>query len=198
MMYDKESPTRNQGHQRQRGKFWDSLKFNLLRSSSKLQWTLVVGLVCLGLYFEFFSKPTIEKISTPVKQVAEFDNNSEASTVIPAGFILVPLDIINLEAIKSSFQHSSRADVYSSKKEKIASDLELLQAPLNENQFGVLVEESLSPQRVGPLLQPVYITLRSPSRPSSDQTKNPTSVVNSQIEREHKISSHRVEYQEED
>lgn len=84
------------------------------------------------------------------KEKAESPQMFEADTVIPAGFVLVPIELLNFEALSSLVGGYAIVDLFApasepgQKSKKIGSDLRLLRAPLNPNQFAVLVPEEES------------------------------------------------------
>lgn len=73
----------------------------------------------------------------------------QADTIIPSGFVLMPITLINIESIKGLITEFGVIDLYvanspTSSGKKIASRIKILRAPLNENEFAVLVPEELS------------------------------------------------------
>jgi hypothetical protein len=72
--------------------------------------------------------------------------NYDVDTMIPAGHLLIPLELSNAESLSSLSGNFSLIDLYASgdkgkKGFKIASGVKLLRAPLNPQQFAVLVRE---------------------------------------------------------
>ena len=73
----------------------------------------------------------------------------EVDTIIPKGYVLVPLELENREAISSVIQNFGIIDLFSGNPDggrarKIASRIKLIRAPYNPNQFAALVKEQLS------------------------------------------------------
>jgi hypothetical protein len=73
----------------------------------------------------------------------------EIDTVIPKGYVLVPLDLENKDTISSVIQSHGIVDLYSGLPEqknshKIASKVKIIRAPYNPNLFAVLVKEDFS------------------------------------------------------
>lgn len=73
----------------------------------------------------------------------------EVDTIIPKGYVLVPLELENRDAISSVIQSFGIIDLFSGNPEggrarKIASRIKLIRAPYNPNLFAALVKESLS------------------------------------------------------
>lgn len=73
----------------------------------------------------------------------------EVDTVIPKGYVLVPLQLENLAAISAVIQSFGIIDLYTSspdglKAKKVASRIKLIRAPYNPNLFAALVKENLS------------------------------------------------------
>lgn len=84
------------------------------------------------------------------EQKTEVQQAIEADTVIPAGFVLVPIELLNFEALSALVGSYAIVDLFApntdpnQRPRKIGSDLRLLRAPLNPNQFAVLVPENES------------------------------------------------------
>lgn len=84
------------------------------------------------------------------EQKTEVQQAVEADTVIPAGFVLVPIELLNFEALSALVGSYAIVDLFApntdpnQRPRKIGSDLRLLRAPLNPNQFAVLVPENES------------------------------------------------------
>jgi hypothetical protein len=81
-------------------------------------------------------------------------NFDSIDTIIPAGFVLVPIDLQNAESMSSIIGDFALVDLYSipigkdNKGQKVGQRLRLLRAPLNRNLFAVLVPEN----ETGPIL----------------------------------------------
>lgn len=83
------------------------------------------------------------------KKPAENRQPLQADTIIPAGHVLMPLTLMNIESIKGLIKDFGIIDLYvattpNSSGKKLASRIKILRAPLNENEFAVLVPEELS------------------------------------------------------
>lgn len=73
----------------------------------------------------------------------------QADTVIPKGQVLLPINLSNIESIKGLITQFGVIDLYVSSStqtasKKLASRIKILKAPLNENEFAVLVSEELA------------------------------------------------------
>lgn len=102
---------------------------------------LALGLVVLAI--ELFSSDKSEATTSAHEESFDFD------TMIPAGHLLIPLELSNAESLASLSGQFSIVDLYVSgdkgkKGFKIASAVKLLRAPLNPQQFAVLVREEES------------------------------------------------------
>jgi hypothetical protein len=65
-----------------------------------------------------------------------------ADTYIPEGFVLVPIELENVNSISSLVGEFAIVDLfYGPLSKKVGRRLRLLRAPLNPNQYAVLVEE---------------------------------------------------------
>ncbi|HEX7672769.1 MAG TPA: hypothetical protein VF412_01290 [Bdellovibrio sp.] len=88
---------------------------------------------------------------TPPAPVPKEDAPSSVDTFIPKGFVLVPLELANAESLGSLVSDvGGVVDLYLANKDghksglKIASRIKLLRAPLNPQQYAVLVKENES------------------------------------------------------
>jgi hypothetical protein len=73
----------------------------------------------------------------------------QADTVIPKGHVLLPISLSNIESIKGLIDQFGVIDLYvaatsETASRKIARRIKILKAPLNENEFAVLVSEQLA------------------------------------------------------
>jgi hypothetical protein len=105
--------------------------------------TLVIGvccLVCSALATNFLSKK-----EEPQKQLNSVPEN--ADTFIPEGYNLVPIQLINAEAIGSIISDFAVVDLYSSSADSakssrcVAKNIKLLRAPLNPEHFAILIPD---------------------------------------------------------
>lgn len=95
-------------------------------------------------------------VSVAVVSAYTRDNNEnsisrplEVDTVIPKGYVLVPLELENKEAISSVIQSFGVIDLFSGhpdsrQAKKIASRIKIIRAPYNPHLFAALVKENLS------------------------------------------------------
>jgi len=85
--------------------------------------------------------------AAPVKEKAEALQATD--TYIPAGHVLVPIQVENSEALGAVMGAFAVVDLYSEMNghsSLIAEKVKLIRAPLNPRQFAVLVSETLSSQ----------------------------------------------------
>lgn len=112
-------------------------KIEISSQNKILAGTFVVFLI---LYFTLNQKNT--KPST--KEVVYAD------TLIPKGYVLVPIELANLTAVAGLINQYGVIDLYGGDHQEnsvqIASRVKILRAPLNPNQYAVLVTEDLSKQ----------------------------------------------------
>ena len=92
-----------------------------------------------------------------------------ADTFIPAGFVLVPLELQNAESLSSLMGSFALVDLFTglpgSRNQRVGKRLKLLRAPLNPQQFAVLVPE----KDVSQLLSssgPYWAALQNPNEKS--------------------------------
>lgn len=108
-------------------------------------------IVCVSIFYHHQEKPAL------VEQ-----NNEQilADTILPKGFILFPIRLENMEAIQGVIHQYGIIDVYTAAQpgrasKKVLSKVKILQAPYNQNEYALLLPESLSAQmmsEVGPFL----------------------------------------------
>lgn len=101
----------------------------------------------------------------------------DVDTFIPAGHLLIPLQLSNAESLASLSGPFSLVDLYATRENgrksfKVASAVKLLRAPLNPQQFAVLVREDESAPLVT-MEGPFFAALKNPKDipPTRDTTK---------------------------
>lgn len=106
--------------------------------------TVGVAIALLLFCIIYFSQGSSEP-----KKLAE-----SPDTYIPAGFVLVPIDVVNKDALQSLLGNFGVVDLYIPAMEpgklgrKAATRVKILRAPLNPEEFAVLVREGEAPQLV--------------------------------------------------
>lgn len=119
------------------------MKFSNLEPQNKI--LLISFVVFLGLYvlLTFKQKPTAAKL--PVSKL------ETADTYIPAGHVLVPIEIENVESVSGIIGSFALVDLYTRPLQVGAAEMllvgqkiKLIRAPLNPNQYAVLVTEAES------------------------------------------------------
>jgi hypothetical protein len=126
-----------------------------------LRWFLIGIIAIIGLVV-WSSNRTSSGIESPTG-----NDSGPVDTDIPAGFVLVPIEIQNREALSSLMDKFALVDLYGGPHRQIlGSHLRLLRAPLNPNSFAVLVPQ-------GPLVAhlagtgPVTVVVQNPHAPSA-------------------------------
>lgn len=109
---------------------------------------LVAAFVVLGLVAALMSCTSRE---APHEKPGANENPLSVDTYIPKGFVLIPLQLANAEALSSLVGDvGGVVDLYlasrTGRSQKVGSRLKLLRAPLNPDQYAVLVRESESSQ----------------------------------------------------
>lgn len=102
---------------------------------------LIISLVVFIILFFILNKKNAENPKVLQKESLQTD------TLIPKGQVLVPIELVNIEALAGLIDRYGIIDLYSgfdNNSVLIASRIKILQAPLNPNQYAVLVTESLS------------------------------------------------------
>lgn len=120
------------------------------------QWTWIVAGLLAG-FMAYYRDMTARSS----KDVHEPEPIESAATYIPAGFVLVPIEVANYESLDSILGKFGIVDLYippeepNKKARKVAERIRILRAPLNPSQFAVLAREEDSPRLVshdGPFL----------------------------------------------
>lgn len=138
---------------------------------------LLLGLITLLLF----------AVLWPTKDKTESLPTLEADTVIPAGYVLVPIELLNFEALSSLVGSYAIVDLFAPNSDpnqrarKIGSDLRLLRAPLNPQQFAVLVPESESDLVVSQAT-PLIAVIQNRSKNEQSKLLRAKSVKKSRIE----------------
>lgn len=99
--------------------------------------------ILIGVYSTYLYL-TQEKISLEKEKIY-------ADTLIPKGYVLVPIELENIGTISALIDQFGVIDLYTGSPQsqgtkKIASRVKVLRAPLNPNQYAVLVTEVISTQ----------------------------------------------------
>ncbi len=93
-------------------------------------------------------------IGTKKASTEEIKADPSVDTFIPAGFVLVPIEVQNYESLDSILGPHGIVDLYlpsqngSGKGSRVANRVRIMRAPLNPSQFAVLVREDESDQLV--------------------------------------------------
>lgn len=91
----------------------------------------------------------VVQLSTP-PEIKSQGEDSSADTYIPEGFVLVPIELQNAESLSSLIGNYAVVDLFRGpNSQRVGKRLKLLRAPLNPQQFAVLVPEG----QVSTLLQ---------------------------------------------
>lgn len=142
---------------------------------------LTLAFLALGLIaflMEIFSSDP----EPPKSFVDPVPEQIEVDTMIPAGHLLIPLELSNAESLASLSGAFSVVDLYATsekgrKSYKVASAVKLLRAPLNPQQFAVLIREEES-AHLGSLEGPFFAALKNPKEvsPPKSTAKKPSRV----------------------
>ncbi len=126
-------------------------KMNLVKSPQeklKANQKLILVILIFGLVAFLWEN---NKSDTAAKHE---ESRKSVDTFIPVGFVLVPIQLSNAEALDSMIGSSGVVDLFIpdikklGRNKKIAEHIKILRAPLNPNQFAVLVPEAISGQLV--------------------------------------------------
>lgn len=118
-------------------------KFNIQKILKNEKAILCAIFVALGL-ITFFVSQEEEKVEVQAVQSPDIDE------LIPAGFVLLPVELVNREALASIIGATAVVDILTvnsttmSPQTKIASRIKMIRSPKNPDFFALLVEESAS------------------------------------------------------
>jgi hypothetical protein len=110
-------------------------------------------------------------------------------TMIPLNHVLVPIDVENANALEGILGEFGVVDIYVSqhesgkKRKKIIEAVKLIRAPLNPNQFAVLIHESQMQGFIASSTGPLFVVVQKP-----------TAKVRGVVEQKEKKYSPNVEY----
>lgn len=110
---------------------------------------------------------------TPVKDEPGTPGLSTESvdTYIPKGYVLVPLEISNLESLNSFIGQAGVVDLYKSKEgqkgTKIGTRIKIIRAPLNPQLFAALVPENKSSELLN-YSESLFAVVQNKSESSSE------------------------------
>lgn len=115
------------------------MKFLKISQQNKI---LICGFIFLLLAYLLFKAPidnTVQKNNETVY----------ADTLIPKGYVLIPIDLANSDTVSALMDQYGVVDLYAGAasmqgSKKIASKVKILRAPLNPNQYAVLIPEQKS------------------------------------------------------
>lgn len=103
---------------------------------------LILGLIAFCvLYFILY-----RQMHTGLSEAPKPPEKVQADTFIPAGFVLVPIQLENTEAVSGLIDRFAVVDVYAINpstqlNELVAEKVKMLRAPLDPNQFAVLLQD---------------------------------------------------------
>lgn len=146
-------------------------KLNLKTDKALLLAFAILGVVVL-VQKTGSSAPSQEAQGTTPEATEGF----EVDTMIPAGHLLIPLELSNAESLAALSGQFAVVDLYvtgekSKQGLKIATAVKLLRAPLNPNQFAVLVREEES-RKIVTQEGPFFAALKNPKTTNKAETKN--------------------------
>ena len=118
-----------------------------LNQKNYLYWTIAIFIAAvLAIAKDHTTEGSSHQAST---------SQNSPDTYIPAGFVLVPIQISNLESVDSILGQFGVVDLYApapkpgGKPLRLAAHIKMLRAPLNPSQFAVLAREDEAPQLIG-------------------------------------------------
>ncbi|UXR64347.1 hypothetical protein EZJ49_14860 [Bdellovibrio bacteriovorus] len=146
--------------------------FQRALSQIKNNWPLT-GFIVVGLV-AFIAGPKSEKEDV----LQALPSPASVDTYIPRGFVLVPLEISNAESLASLVgDMGGVVDLYLASNDrqkgglKVGSKLKLLRAPLNPEQYAVLVKDTESSRLLG-FNGPFLAVVQNPDEKGTEVTSS--------------------------
>ena len=137
--------------------------------------TLLIAFICLGIIAYLFGNNA--EADLPPGQPSEAIPSVD--TFIPKGFVLVPIEVSNAESLTSLVgEVGGVVDLYLPSNEnqkgglKIGAKLKLLRAPLNPQQYAVLVKENESSKLLS-FAGPFIAVVQNPDETGTQITQSP-------------------------
>jgi hypothetical protein len=131
------------------------------------------------LIFAFFLLVVVAVISKcSYREIRPTDNDTiQADTIIPAGFVLHPIRLENIDAITGIIEKVGVIDLYSGQSLqegaiKVAAQIRILRAPLNPNEFALLVPQFLS-ERIMKARGPFWGVIHNPGHSKKGGASEP-------------------------
>jgi hypothetical protein len=143
-------------------------------TSKKIDKVLIGAFVALGVLALFLDWGSQAPTTAAVPEAAE---PVQVDTMIPAGYLLIPIQLTNGESLSSLSGAYALVDLFSVSEKgkkgfKVASAVKLVKAPLNAEQFAVLMKEEDSAKLVK-MEGPFFAALKNPkdlAKPSTAAT----------------------------
>jgi hypothetical protein len=114
-----------------------------LKARPVLMWVVVAGVLLLAIFYR-------EQVRAAPEISATERASESVDTFIPAGFVLVPIEVVNYESLDSVLGRFGVVDLFAvdpangNRAQQVASRIRILRAPKNPSQFAVLAPEEQS------------------------------------------------------
>lgn len=119
------------------------------------------GMAGVLLSFFILALRTTDKSTGTASPVVN-EQDQSVDTFIPAGFVLVPIQIQNLEALQAMIGGFARVDLYpNGKSHPLVRGVRLIRSPREPSQMAVLVNEDLSPMIVQASQVPLWVVVQN-------------------------------------
>lgn len=109
--------------------------------NEKIRFTLLFMFIGLISYF-WSANAEISKVGPTIQEEKELDE------LIPEGFALLPIELVNKEALSALIGETAFIDIYTLQSQtlnpnkKIATRMKLIKSPKNPDQFAIIILES--------------------------------------------------------
>ncbi len=147
-------------------------EYRQIWQNEKIRFSLLF--IFLGLISFFLSKTNNRDMHDKVQEVVQLDE------LIPEGLVLLPLDLVNREALSSIMGSAAVIDLFTvnsqtlNPSKKIASRVKIIRTPRNPDQFALLVKEHETIQILNQT-GPYFAVIQNKSRKGSRLAPTPQS-----------------------
>jgi hypothetical protein len=158
-------------------------KIRTLKFDNKL---LVFSFIFLGVISFFLEFKTQNQ---PV-QPPQLESSKSVDTFIPLGYVLIPIEITNAESLSSLIGElggvidlylTAKPDAKSGSQKKVASKIKILRAPLNPQQYAILIKESES-SLILSQSGPFTAVVQNPASNGTEVTQNKRNLIHIQYQ----------------
>lgn len=142
----------------------------------KMPWEKKILWTAFGLALFPISVAALWRVETPVAEQHGKGTRAQVDTFIPKGFVLVPIEVQNYEALDSILGQFGVVDLFQAEKSGrgqqtlVARNVRILRAPQNPSHFAILAQEA----DVAGILKsgtPFFVVVKHPEKAGTEFVK---------------------------